>query len=978
MSSVYDKFNDSPNQIRIEGQEISIRFQRTSYTTARISWNIPAPANGCSSDNQAYDGIVITFDNKPANYISTSPKDGTYYNGDPTADTNLHAGDKIDTAYVLAALYHDKTTTFIDIDGIAPRTPYYVSGYAVDNVGRYHREGVHAYSLPTGTQEGSRTDNPSKHEIGISSVSGIMGTTLTGLESNRNYTFNLKIDCKTYPVQIKGVESLTYQDLVNAINRALAEMPESFKSPNPPNFGEYYLDLLNKFLYKWDGFKNVQLDLNSSVLDPAQPIVGTFWFNTSNQTLYVYESAGWIAYTNIVESDVDPTNPECEQLWFNGTDAWEWESNRWCKLCVYNQIRNPLLPPVFNCDTYWYDSTNLLLYKWDNTLKKWNDILAIYTTKDPNTLNTGDYWYDETEEKMKQFVGGTWNELSDIYYVERDETEEFPDPPGAIAQRYWYIPSTGEFYRRNLLNTEWDAISFVSFPTDPRDIESCDLWWNSNPSIDYLYAWDEVNSVWKAVDRFVQSAIDPSLAPILPDCAVWYNPTTKKLKRILDSKCADMGYINSLVDPTNLDAGFVWKNGDVYKYWDGDEWIDLDIFIQADDPFVVDEGEFWLNLATNQLFQRVSGAWVEIFYSSVPLVPKVGDLWFNTLNKTLNEWNGTTWVETNPFAYVVLELRDCLDDKDKIVFYTKKTGCAHPIEVVIEAESVFSYLTNSVIYYDPINGTTGLAPGPMYKQLGVGDDGSPDERRALHDSIRITLGHPSVRVELTKEQLDECIDNALLMLRKNSNLSYRGALFFLDLKPNQQIYSLTDACVGFNKIVDVISIHRLRAGVFRNAFANNDAFQFAALQQLYRLGTFDMLTFHLTSSYIEELERIFAAKILYQWIENTRELKMYQVFRAKERVLVEATIEKTEQELFTDRETRHWIKRWAVADAKMMLSQVRGKFQTLPGPSGSTTLNSQELITQSEAEKADLKLELDDLNMQDAVDIGMKAHFVLG
>src|SRR4051812_10477377 len=113
--SIFNNFQDRPDQIKIEGQEIVLKFQRTSDTTARISWNIPAPANGCNVDTQAYDGIVITVSNKPANYISTSPTDGKFYTGDPTVDNDLHAGDKLDIALVLGAFYNDKTTTILDI-----------------------------------------------------------------------------------------------------------------------------------------------------------------------------------------------------------------------------------------------------------------------------------------------------------------------------------------------------------------------------------------------------------------------------------------------------------------------------------------------------------------------------------------------------------------------------------------------------------------------------------------------------------------------------------------------------------------------------------------------------------------------------------------------------------------------------------------------------------------------------------------------
>jgi len=319
-----------------------------------------------------------------------------------------------------------------------------------------------------------------------------------------------------------------------------------------------------------------------------------------------------------------------------------------------------------------------------------------------------------------------------------------------------------------------------------------------------------------------------------------------------------------------------------------------------------------------------------------------------------------------------------LDDYDKLVFFTRKTGCHESFEILSDGNTLFTSTMNTVMYGEPVEGGDGVDAGPMYMQLGIGDDGSPDERRKLHDDIRMYFGHPSVRVELTKQQIDQCIDNALLVLRKNSTYAYKGAMFFMDLKPNQQVYKMTNKCVGFNKIVSIKSIHRTKAGAFRTAYSQNDNFAFAALQQLYTLGTFDMLTFHLTSSYVEELETLFASRIMYDWSERKRELKLYQVPRSKERVLLEVTIEKVEQELLNDRETAYWLKRWAIVEAKGILAQVRGKFASLPGPNGTTQMNATELQTQLEAERQILVDELMSKAMQDMVDVGMKAHMVIG
>jgi hypothetical protein len=55
---------------------------------------------------------------------------------------------------------------------------------------------------------------------------------------------------------------------------------------------------------------------------------------------------------------------------------------------------------------------------------------------------------------------------------------------------------------------------------------------------------------------------------------------------------------------------------------------------------------------------------------------------------------------------------------------------------------------------------------------------------------------------------------------------------------------------------------------------------------------------------------------------------------------------------------KHWIRRYALAVAKGMLAEVRSKFQTIPIPGESVTLNGTDLRSQSKEEKDALKEEL--------------------
>jgi len=69
---------------------------------------------------------------------------------------------------------------------------------------------------------------------------------------------------------------------------------------------------------------------------------------------------------------------------------------------------------------------------------------------------------------------------------------------------------------------------------------------------------------------------------------------------------------------------------------------------------------------------------------------------------------------------------------------------------------------------------------------------------------------------------------------------------------------------------------------------------------------------------------------------------------------------------------KQWIRKYALAIAKEMLAQVRGKFGSIPIPGDSVTLNASELATQAKAEqdalKEELKTLLDQLTYQAMVE----------
>lgn len=973
---VFDKFADAPDQIKKEGQEITIRFQKTGPTTARISWNIPAPAAGCAvGASQAYNGIVITVNSKAANYLSTSPKDGTFYNGDPTVDADTHAGDKLDGAMVLAALYDDKTTSYIDVTDVKPRTAYYVSGYAVDAQGRYHRAGVHAYSLNTGEAEWGLPDKAAQHDILIDVVGGITGSTPTGLLVDTVYTLRLLINGKEYDILIDGENATNYTDMVAEIKEQMALLGDVIISPLAPYTNSLYYNAVTKELKKWNGTAYVALASLTHSLDPTDQVINALWYNPVTDVLKVYDSSDWDVI-DYIKTPLSPADLVCDQYWFDGTNVWVYKLTHWEKMYTYIQTRNPLLGPLMSCDDYWYNSADATVSVWNLDAKKWSAVDVIYFATDPNALNTGAFWYDETAKKVKQYVSSAWGIVTDTAYLDTVPATNAAKTAAASGHNYIFALDTNKLYK--LTGSTWAEQVIVSFPTDPRDRTTSILWWNSTN--DTLYAWDANGAgSWEEVTNFTQSAIDPSKPVAVVANSAWYNPDTKEVKIVFKTSCKAIYPILYNGTPGDLDVGTIWYNTETKEWfrWDGTEFDAVEPMYSLANPYSVGVGYYWFDLTADKLKQWSGTAWVIVSYTAKPIVNVIGSFWFDSVNDEIFMWNGTEWIPSTGFASIEMIPPETSNGRTILCFYTRDTGCASSIEVVYDSDFLFSKLTQHVLYCEPLDGESGLVGGTLYKQLGVGDDGSPDERRKLHDDIRSMLGHPVVQVELTKEQLDICADLALMELRKYSSFSYKRGVFFLDLKPNQQTYMMTNKCVGFNKVVGVNSIHRTRGFAVRGG-SDNDMYSFAAIQRLYSMGTFDMLTYHLVSAYMEELETLFANRIMFNWNELDRELGLFQVISKRERVLVDCYFERTEQDLMIDRQTGLWLQRWALAEAKMILAQSRGKFATLPGPNGATTLNGSELQAQAEEEKTKLREQLEDGSMQNFTGLGLRAHFIMG
>lgn len=974
----FDIKTESPGALRTESLNTSLKFERTGPNTGRVSWNIPTPAAGCGSDDQAYCGIVITLDNTATN-ISKSPVDEIIYSSDPTADTNLFAGDKIGTALVVGAYYGNRTTTFFDITGLTPNTPYYVSGFPVDCQNRYYREGIHAYSLNFTSNHG--TDPTYGTQIAVINASqnppGVQPTDFTGLVPGINYNFGIQLGvipspknpvdplyCNpaplTYDIVINGADAVTYDDLIKAINKQLSLLYNSPQSPTPPNTGTFIW--INNKLYIWNGTNAVEQPTIIQSTAPNLVNIGTYWVNPTNNTLKVWNGATWTNIT-VYTSTIDPLLPVANiSYWYDGTYAYEWNGTAWCRLETIIKNTDPSVSVPSLLGSFWYNQLDSVLYAWDASFGMWKTTQAIQHTQNPNLLDLNTLWFDQSTNQLKEWINPTWAILSNLSISERR-------PSIPALNRYWYNPTSNILEQWD--GTNWNVLPLITFPFDPTIRNFCDLWWNTITN--EMNIWDGVNSVWKQASSFYIQFTDPSV-PLIPiNGSAWYNNITHQLYIWVNNCYKLVNVLDTPNDPTTLPPGVAWYNPttNTWKILNVSlDWVDITYISSVNDPNNLPSGTYWFNDISNQLSVWNGVNWISIAYTTSDLTPPENTMWFDTSINTLMIWKDGKWVKATPKATVEL---DC---HGNLLFTDSTPGSVS--FVALTAGTLFSSLSN-VIFHDPKPGTDGISDKPSYEELGIGTNGSMAQRLQMMDEIRYELGYPSIPVELSQEQMDYAITRALNELRQKSGLGYKRGFFFMQTQANVQRYLLTNKVGGFNKIVDVLGIQRVNHQSMGSQVGMGAFGQMVLQQFLYNMGNFDLLSYHLIAEYSKTMEILFSTRLTYTWNEQTRELWIHHKFPYNEPfVSVECSVERSEQDLMTDRYARPWLRRYTAAVCRLMLSEIRGKFSTLPGANGGITLNADALRMAAKEEMDACLAEIDDYIADRPEEYGMWSTMCFG
>jgi len=213
----------------------------------------------------------------------------------------------------------------------------------------------------------------------------------------------------------------------------------------------------------------------------------------------------------------------------------------------------------------------------------------------------------------------------------------------------------------------------------------------------------------------------------------------------------------------------------------------------------------------------------------------------------------------------------------------------------------------------------------------------------FRDYIRRKLGEPKVRVELSNDQIDTQLYDAIQMFREYSTSrgNTRGFMA-LDLVIGQQDYKLPDNIMqlGYDKTSQTVS-----AWVLAQLSG-------AAASDVLSLKSFDMVSFYMLQQWLHYLKYVTTSRFRLFYNVNTHILHIVPAPDDNlTKLFIECFYSATTDELLNER----FVREYTLALCKIELGEIRSKFQSLPGFNNSVSLNGETLKTEGQTEKEKLE-----------------------
>lgn len=231
-------------------------------------------------------------------------------------------------------------------------------------------------------------------------------------------------------------------------------------------------------------------------------------------------------------------------------------------------------------------------------------------------------------------------------------------------------------------------------------------------------------------------------------------------------------------------------------------------------------------------------------------------------------------------------------------------------------------------------------------------------RNDITKEIELRLGGQMVDVELDPEHYNLAIDKALEKFRQRSENAVEETFIDLEIQTDVNTYQLD------NNVMEIKDIYqRSTGGVFNNGIEFEPfgaQYVNTMLGPLARGQSGGLATYDALSQQLELVGLMFGYEFQFTWNRSKHQLLLQRRPRGDYTVYLHAYVYRPEEELYADYSAYPWIKDYALAQSKLMLGEARGKFATVAGPQGGTTLNGDQL--KADALNELLQLE-DDLKM---------------
>ena len=227
---------------------------------------------------------------------------------------------------------------------------------------------------------------------------------------------------------------------------------------------------------------------------------------------------------------------------------------------------------------------------------------------------------------------------------------------------------------------------------------------------------------------------------------------------------------------------------------------------------------------------------------------------------------------------------------------------------------------------------------------------------SIQDFVLARLGFPVVRVELTDFQIKTAIDEAITKLDYHAP-DWCTQFCTFAASAGRALYELPQ--VVMNNFRQATYHKQLLSLAASNGTLEFDFF-IKYFQDNFLFRDFSVGDYYLTISHLEMIRKILGNDGTMN-VVNGRYLNIAPTPQVNQEVLVEFKA--------IDSDTLHpyfinWLQKYALAICKVILGQIRGKYQTLPSPAGGAQLNGDALIQQGTEEQAklveDLLLEIEE------------------